>query len=292
MPAHKDSTEVHVPYAWSYPDETEREAAAGLVAGDVGKLARQLDDNTLWMLTDDSPVTWVQVGSSSGSSAPVDAEYITSAANGTLSAEVVIPGLAGDPDIAGAGGAGTSEEYDTSTTGITWSPSTPATVNSDTTIKSHLYISAAPGTEYLGTKSWSPAGAFDARVKVSLGSTTPQTDGAYTGLIIYSSDNSAGLLLQINIGSTAGKYSITAFTRASSSFTQRGTTIVHVPDEVYLRLVRDGSNNCSFYWSISGKTWNLIATQSHTFTVAKIGYRVSNATATSESAIDWLRTSV
>jgi hypothetical protein len=66
MPAHKDSTHIHVPYAWTYADETEREAATGFAAGDVGKLARQLDNNSLWMLVDDSPVTWEPVGSASG----------------------------------------------------------------------------------------------------------------------------------------------------------------------------------------------------------------------------------
>lgn len=50
--------EVHIPYNWSYADSTARLAASGFVAAEVGKLARQLDDNSLWMLTDESPVTW------------------------------------------------------------------------------------------------------------------------------------------------------------------------------------------------------------------------------------------
>jgi hypothetical protein len=67
MGAHKDSTLVHVPYAWSYADAAAREAATGFAAGDVGKLARQLDDNSLWMLTDDYPAeTWVQIGGAGG----------------------------------------------------------------------------------------------------------------------------------------------------------------------------------------------------------------------------------
>lgn len=54
--------EIHIVYNWSYADAATRGAAVGFVAGDVGKLARQEDNNTLWMLIDDSPVTWVQVG--------------------------------------------------------------------------------------------------------------------------------------------------------------------------------------------------------------------------------------
>ena len=62
MPSHKTATHIHVPFNWSYADETERLAATGFVTADVGKLARQEDDNSLWMLTDDSPETWIAVG--------------------------------------------------------------------------------------------------------------------------------------------------------------------------------------------------------------------------------------
>ncbi len=56
-----DVGEIHRPYNWSYADATARLAATGFVAGDVGKLARQTDDNSLWMLTDDSPITWQSI---------------------------------------------------------------------------------------------------------------------------------------------------------------------------------------------------------------------------------------
>lgn len=49
-------------YSWEYADAAARTAATGFVAADVGKLARQLDSNTLWMLTATTP-TWVQQGS-------------------------------------------------------------------------------------------------------------------------------------------------------------------------------------------------------------------------------------
>lgn len=58
--------EIHKAHNWEYADTTAREAATGLTPDDVGKLARQLDDNSLWMLTDDDPVTWVQVGGAPG----------------------------------------------------------------------------------------------------------------------------------------------------------------------------------------------------------------------------------
>lgn len=55
---------VHVPYAFAFANAVDRAAGTGytLVPADVGKLARQTDDNSLWMLLDDSPITWIAVG--------------------------------------------------------------------------------------------------------------------------------------------------------------------------------------------------------------------------------------
>lgn len=54
--------DIHIVYAWSYADATARLAATGFLSTDVGKMARQVDTNALYMLTDESPITWVQVG--------------------------------------------------------------------------------------------------------------------------------------------------------------------------------------------------------------------------------------
>jgi len=60
MGLHKDVGvgDVHRPYSWEYADATEREAATGFLEADIGKLARQIDLNTLWMLDTISPVKW------------------------------------------------------------------------------------------------------------------------------------------------------------------------------------------------------------------------------------------
>jgi len=64
MSIHRELTgvQIHVPYAWAYADATARAAASGFITSDVGKLARQMDNNSLWILTDDSPTTWVIMG--------------------------------------------------------------------------------------------------------------------------------------------------------------------------------------------------------------------------------------
>lgn len=78
---HRDFTGVknHVPYAFEYADATAREAATGFVITDVGKLAMQWDDFSLWLLSDDDAATWVAVGGSGGGAVPdvIDPTTIT-----------------------------------------------------------------------------------------------------------------------------------------------------------------------------------------------------------------------
>lgn len=233
-------------------------------------------------------------GSPSAGGAPTDAEYVVSAANGSLSAEVVIPGLAGSPDIAGAGGAGTSEEYDTTTTGITFDNAV-TTVNSDTQAASYLYIKISGDTSvHRGTKAYAPAGAFDVRAKISLGCTA--TDAQAFGLLINDSassdSNGAFIRVVVTPGSVARQ--VQAYTYAGGTPTQRGSTWNAGSTTLYFRIARDGSNNVSFYYSMDGLAWQLIATVSYTFTPSRLGYRgdMSNSGDTMEAYIDWLRTSV
>jgi hypothetical protein len=291
---HANSTgvNVHIPYAFEYADETEREAATGMVPADVGKFARQLDDNSIWMLTDDSPVAWVAVGGAGGG--VTDAEYLTAAAHGSLSAEVVIPGLAGSPDRASVGGAGFSDEFDSSTIGYTWD-SPPTAEDADTTVPSHWYINSTVTTEIAGTKAFSPAGAFEAICKLSIG--VIQKLDTTTGTVIFAvenSDNSSAIRMQAAVGSGASTdlIRILAVTRAASSNTVRAT-LIYRPNTCYFKLKRDGSNNVSLFYSTDGLGWSLLYTGSLTFTVAKIGIRVQSSTGqTVEAFVDYIRSNV
>lgn len=49
--------EIHSPYNWRPANETARNALS-VTAGDVGKLALQIDTGASYVLTDDSPATW------------------------------------------------------------------------------------------------------------------------------------------------------------------------------------------------------------------------------------------
>lgn len=56
--------EIHRPHNWEYATEAARLAATGFVALDQNKLALQLDDHSLWILTDYSTGSWRKVTSS------------------------------------------------------------------------------------------------------------------------------------------------------------------------------------------------------------------------------------
>lgn len=351
---------IHIPYNWEYADETEREAATGFLETDLGKLSRQLDDNSIWMLVDTYPATvWVALGNpdamtktvydaddngivdlaevaavaviaedldiaglagipsaptsgdlvaieragvrykadvddlGGGGGGPTSAKYVVAASDGTLSAEIVIPGMAGSQDIAGAGGTGTSEEYDTSTTGLTWSPSSPTTVDSDTTIKSHLYIlGQADTTERLGTKAWAPAGAFEVIVKGAAGTEHANTGGTFA-LHIGNSGNTVRLLIQLEFNAGGAGNKVQCYTYESGSYTARGTSVPIGVNEVYFKITRGASNDIKFYWSTCGKVWQWIGSHTLAITVANIGYRIAgNASGVQRIAVDFLRTDV
>jgi len=54
----------HPAIGWTYADEAARVAASGFDSYDVGGLAWQLSDNSIWLLTNTTP-TWVSVGAAS-----------------------------------------------------------------------------------------------------------------------------------------------------------------------------------------------------------------------------------
>lgn len=56
---HKDisPSEVHAPYSYKFSTTLERTSIQGLTSGDLGKLALQLDDYSVWVLTSTAP-TW------------------------------------------------------------------------------------------------------------------------------------------------------------------------------------------------------------------------------------------
>lgn len=227
--------------------------------------------------------------------APTTSKYITAAADAGLSAEIVIPGLAGSADVKGSGGAGASREFESGDTAPTWT-SAPAASDVGTTVPSHLYALTTDATERFAYYDWSPAGDFDARCSIQIGftlvSATP--DGDF-GLCIGNSDNSVRLVIFRRIHNFGGTvHGLYGYSYASSSYTDRGSLAsgFNGLNPAYLRIKRV-STTSSFYWSAGGIVWNFIGSTTQAITVAKIGFRFAGGASSEFYGIcDWLRTDV
>lgn len=222
--------------------------------------------------------------------APDNANYIVGTAAAGLSNETVIPGLRGSPDRAAAGGAGLSEEYDTSSTNLTWN-SAPATEDSNSTVPSRLYVKTTDTTEYLGTRSWTPAGDFDVRVQLSISYDSVSATSTGAGFHIGDSGNANRLMMQI-VRTTGNTHEIRRYTYSGGAYTTLGTSINWAPSDVYFRITRTGTT-IKFWYSQDGIGWRLITSTTFSITVTNVGYRIGNNEASDVHLYsDWLRADV
>lgn len=82
---------IHIPYSFEYATAAARLAATGFVAQDNGKLARQLDDNSLWMLVDAINVTWAQITLTSTLLAKINSLQVGAEANQNAISVIDVP---------------------------------------------------------------------------------------------------------------------------------------------------------------------------------------------------------
>lgn len=231
-----------------------------------------------------------------GSGAPTTAKYVTSAADGTLSAEIVIPGMAGSADIAAGGGS--DDEFDTTdssdpmTGWTTLGAPTSHTMNS--TVLSHYYVKkSATGT--LGTHGIykaSPSTPFTMTAKLS-DSTVRNIDH---GAGIFVGETSPGKMASLYLAASSGtlKYAFTAATWTNPTTFNATVTTLDQPKTapVYLRIVASSSTNVAYYWSHGGHVWTLLsASHNPSFTIGSVGLLIvqDNATYDLEATFDWVR---
>jgi len=86
--------QLHVPYNFEYTDESARLAATDFLVTDIGKLARQLNNNSLWMLINNSPAAWVAVGKNNLAATDVTYDGSVAPLGGSASTQEAIESLA------------------------------------------------------------------------------------------------------------------------------------------------------------------------------------------------------
>lgn len=101
---------IHATIAFEYADGAARLAAASFVSEDKYKMAFQASDETVWMLTSVSPITWVQMTVAAAAVGGGDANptYLVLSATGSLTTERVFSVSGSSGLIATDGGAGST----------------------------------------------------------------------------------------------------------------------------------------------------------------------------------------
>jgi hypothetical protein len=143
---------IHVPCRWEPADETAR-LALSVTSSDEGKFAWQQDDDSIWMLTDSSTPTWVEVGASFDYASQAQAEA------GTAEGVVMNP-LRTAQAIAALGGSGGMWEF-----------ASKADISSDATVEfTDLAAGYAYRWELTNIRSASP-GPLDLQMAIGYGAT-------------------------------------------------------------------------------------------------------------------------
>tara|TARA_R110000772_G_scaffold16184_6_gene46232 strand:- start:4734 stop:5627 length:894 start_codon:yes stop_codon:yes gene_type:complete len=139
MSFHKNlvTADIHAVHAFEYADQAARLAAVTAdfdATNDLNKIALQVDDQTIWMLSGISPsVVWTQIGGGVLSSAPVSSEAFH-IANVT---ETTIPAISACVILDGTGWLGENENDMTVEDGgaVEYTGTNPKLLNVDAVVK-------------------------------------------------------------------------------------------------------------------------------------------------------------
>lgn len=242
-----------------------------------------------------------------GGGAPTTTPYVTAAADGSLSAEVVIPGLAGSPDR--AAGGGNDDEFDTTDssdpmTGWTTLGS-PTAHDMNSTAKSHYYVKRTGGA----SAAWSgiikavPSMPFTVTAKMAAMLEIP-TSNSLAGLVL--GEASPGKLLTYSLINYLGRWCLfpQLWTNPTTYNTSMGTSyplssawgdagVVKVGGPpIWLRLVVNSSSSVDFFWSMDGLLFNQHQlAQNPAFTIGTVGLGVERGGNSKDIAalFDWIR---
>jgi hypothetical protein len=220
-----------------------------------------------------------------GSGAPTSAKYVVTEADGTLSAEIVIPSFASHPDIVPASPHAKDDEFNAGSLDGKWS-----------------WLNQGSSTATFGTTGWIsinpqsstwrclmqavPSGNWTLTAKLSAG--FGFVNDGYAGIMLFGGTDGVGDAFCIgkdgagSIATRGEQVSSYAFngTRANTNVTWGGNL-------AYLRMVWDGTN-IRYHISVDGIAYNRFTSYAPSYTPTKFGI-ATRSSDSQTSMFDWFR---
>lgn len=245
---HNDITgrNVDTPISWQYANKAGRLAASGFKPIDVGRYAWQADNNTIWMLTDDSPITWKQVGGNpvaSQDSATFGDELLT---NGTFDSDAsgwtyqatptgTVTTTGSDVNVTGSGTNFLSCFRDGDSIKIEAETKTISRVVSNTLIKTTTNFGAHTDQAFEVVGGWS-YDAGNKRMAHTAGNSVPLSQVVngltkdYIYRVLYNVPTlTAGSITAVRLSNSPGGSKVTpvsyAYNNINASFQAEGTSL-------------------------------------------------------------------
>lgn len=282
---------------WATPAAASGDVSTDLIWDAKGDIAAGTGSNTAarlavgsngQVLTADSTQTTGLKWSAAGSGAPTTAKYVTTASDGTLSAEIVIPGVAVADRVPASPGAD-DDEFDTTDSSdpmTGWTTLGSPTHDMNSTVASHYYVTSTAGSVALQGIYKAKSPAFTVTCKLT--EWTYKT-GTPTRFGMFIAEAAPGKLESIS--ADVAKIAIDAWTNRTTFSSQPAAVAPSMnPGPIYLRIVVASSTDVSYYWSRSGHIWNTVAANRNPgFTVGAVGLFVNPEASGATAIFDWIR---
>lgn len=223
--------------------------------------------------------------------APTTAKYVTTAADGTLSAEVAIPSLGASADrLVGAGGA--SDEYNSATLDAAWTETTVGSTTSDidTTWKSHYYWKGDGSADQSRSLERTLSSLAGVALSVTASARLPgagHNDANLTAGIYLDKDGTGTDWAAVTLAARL----IRLQQRVASVSTDFGTYSIPNCTSILLHIQRTTGNLWSVWYSFEGMPWIRVITNSQAQNVGKLKLimRNNNTGLPTQQGWDWVR---
>lgn len=257
-------------------------------AGKPGRLYYVTDEE---VTERDNGSTWEDVSDAGGGGgAPTTSKYVVTEADGSLSAEKVLPFLANySPDKAPGSPSSDNDEFDDDSIAGAWSQiGTPDTI-AENTYHGLLYVKDNDSTACGVRKAYAP-GAVALTVVVKLSFTLPV---GFSNIMLAVETSAPANIAGIGIqnANSGGVMRARSMDGASESTTTI-TGSAYITGSLYLMITRDSGSNFLTKISGDGITWTQIGSFSNAGTIANVSVLMDSQGGGSTDAsmvIDFIR---